>query len=416
MSALLGVLLTAVHVCLSLVIDPDSCWLPDDRISILQLGISTEPKPVVAASPASSPVHGFGLQPRPLATPEVGGLEKSGDPPIFDALAPKSADCADNYTIMVLHIGKNGGTSLSQELKPALDPARAEWKNHEESRNVLHSCSSHPTRKFDYFVRDPVKRYVSGWIEAYRLGWPDYIRLWYPEEFLAFMRFYSPDELARSLDSEDHGRREAAKTAMQHIEHVKWSQANGYWGGLENFARCAESNLFVGMFEYLDSEYSRLVDDLDSRCALLDSNLSRVLPAAHRTPEKYDGWKHLSRRAVQNLRDWYRDDYFLISNLSMLGLVPDWYVQEIQEDYPHYESGVNRLSMASTWLMVAIFSLVGLFFTCSIVVSGLTCGKRCQPDGCDVGLHCVIMRTCSIISSLLVILLFTALLLFLLMD
>lgn len=377
MSMRLGVLLTAIHDCFGITIDPLRCVLDEDFISILQLDLTTE---LVATT------------------------------------VPEKGDCADDYTIMVLHIGKNGGTSLSQELKPALDPERAKWKNHEQSRNVLHSCSSHPNRKFDYFVRDPVKRYVSSWIESYRLGWPDYFRLWHWKEFLAFMRFYSPDELARALDSDDHGRREAAKSAMRNIEHVKWSQAGGYWGGLENFARCLESNLFVGMFEYLDTEYSRLVDDLDSRCALLDSSLSRELPAAHRTPAKYDGWKHLSPRAVRNLRDWYRDDYLLIYNLTQLGLVPDWYAVEIQQDYPYYEAGVSRLTMATTWLLVFMFSASAMVLTCSFVAVGLARWHKYEASKCNMGLFAAIMRSCSIATCMLVFLSFASLLTFLLLD
>jgi hypothetical protein len=336
-------------------------------------------------------------------------LETNNTPAVTPHSAGEMPDHVDYYTV-ILHVGKCGGSSVKAGLEAYLDPRRASIANHAQSRQEMAACADNPGRRFSYFVRDPVTRYVSGWIEAYRLGWPDYFRLLRFGELLAFMRFHSPNDLACALSSNDLNRQQAAQRAMHAIEHVQWGQAD-YWDGLENFGRCIGSQFFVGRTENFGEDYRRLVNELDSSGALLDSSMSRVPPEEHVMPDKYLGWKYLGDCAINNLRSWYHDDFVLISNLTQHGLLPESYIAEIHAPYPIYASGVNRLSMSTTWYLVGFLSFLAFVISFSIDICFCVYGWRRDPAKPPHS-----MRVCSITSFVLFLACCVSLVLFLTHD
>jgi hypothetical protein len=199
--------------------------------------------------------------------------------------------------IHILHIGKTGGTAL----KAALAPFAAEGKF------VLHG---HETRCRDcppgagifFVVRHPVDRFVSAFNSRLRRGRPRFDYPWRLRQALVFSLFRSANALAEGLGSRNPLVRLAAGLSMGSIGHLR--RRLSYWidaGELERNPR-----LIIGTVETLDA-------DLQSLLAIAGIDGAAELPIdpveAHVTPPQFD--KSLSRKAVQNLTDYFRSDLIL---------------------------------------------------------------------------------------------------------
>ncbi len=88
---------------------------------------------------------------------------------------------------------------------------------HEDCLSVI------PEADYYFFcVRDPIERYVSGFVSRQREGLPTYHNVWSKDEAKAFLRFDSPDALAVSLSAGGTEQREA-EAAMGTIQHLRTS-------------------------------------------------------------------------------------------------------------------------------------------------------------------------------------------------
>lgn len=209
--------------------------------------------------------------------------------------------------VHLLHIGKTGGTAL----KTALENQQGQ----EYDRLFLHhhpiSLADVPVGdRFLFFIRDPMRRFVSGFYSRQRQGQPRYFFPWSPEEEEAFALFPTPNDLAVALSSADGERRAAAERGMRGIEHVRdhyrrWFDDEAY------FQSRLDDLLFVGSQEHLQEDFERLKKLLG-----LPGNLQ--LPSgpvdSHRQPEHLDGT--LSDEARANLAVWYAEDYTFLHRLA----------------------------------------------------------------------------------------------------
>jgi len=202
-----------------------------------------------------------------------------------------------------LHIGKTGGTSLKEVLNRCPSTPCCEIFTHEHGVHLSHIP---PGEKVVFFLRDPISRFVSGFYGRQREDRPRYYAPWSEGEARAFARFPTANELAEGLDSEDPSLREAAEDAMRSIAHVRkpmWE----WIGDEEYFLERIDDVLFVGFQEQYDEEFERLRK-------LLGIPKKYAPPKdevrSHRNPTNID--RHLSDRAVHNLRQWYRRDYELM--------------------------------------------------------------------------------------------------------
>ena len=96
-------------------------------------------------------------------------------------------------------------------------------------RLVLHThwtrLNAVPEDDFFFFcVRDPVSRFVSGFLSRQREGRPRYVIRWREDEKLAFSRFDSANGLAVALTAGGRQQQEAEE-AMGAIRHVR----DSYW-------------------------------------------------------------------------------------------------------------------------------------------------------------------------------------------
>lgn len=213
-----------------------------------------------------------------------------------------------------LHIGKTAGTAAKTIFEQCPVTARYVVHGHSHSYRLR---DVPPGDKVVFFLRDPIDRFVSGFYSRRREGRPRLHIPWSEEERAAFEHFETPNQLALALSSADRAERERAERAMNGIKHVQSS----YWDWFDNeaYLRSRWSDvLFVGFQESFDRDMARLQ-------ALLGIPAHVKPPtddvAAHRNPENVD--RSLEPKAVENLRNWYRNDYdFLRICRSLMEAAP----------------------------------------------------------------------------------------------
>ena len=211
-----------------------------------------------------------------------------------------------------LHIGKTGGTAVKEALADHTVTDRHVLALH------LHHFKLQDVpagEKVVFFLRDPISRFVSGFLNQQRQGLPRYFSPWTPGEKRAFSRFSTPNELAIALSSEDPDLRNAAEAAMRTIKHVR-SSVWGWFGDPDYFSSRAGDVLFVGFQERLGADFERLKEilNLPSSIRLPDKETE-----SHKTPDVAD--KRLSDEARTNLEEWFAADYeFLGLCAAVLGL------------------------------------------------------------------------------------------------
>lgn len=194
-----------------------------------------------------------------------------------------------------IHIPKTAGTAL-----------RVPLVQHHRSttyRLLLHTHGWHlddvpEGDKFFFCVRDPIDRYVSGFLYTQRQGQPRFTAPWSEAEAVAFSRFDSPECLAIALGAGGDWQR-AAEDAMRTIGHVNTS----YWdwfGDPAYFKRRSNDLLWIGRQESLDLE--GLAEALGVARLTMPEDTNAANRSPHLRPE-------LSDLGRENLTRWYARDY-----------------------------------------------------------------------------------------------------------
>ncbi len=222
--------------------------------------------------------------------------------------------------IHIIHIGKTGGSAVKDAIRGDIRGVRSVYQDVAPGTRIL-THSHHidlrriPPRDDVVFVlRDPVGRYVSGFMSRLRQGKPRHDSPWSKKERIAFRRFDTPDKLAVALSSDDAAERRAAVAAMHDIRHVRTTFA--VWLGSPALLRKRRGQiLLVGWQETLSDDFERLraLIGLPDRCRLPADPRS-----ANRAPD--DTPTDLSETGSANIRAWYRSDYEIIDVLEELGL------------------------------------------------------------------------------------------------
>ena len=205
--------------------------------------------------------------------------------------------------VHLLHIGKTGGSAVKHTLRSLRGLTPYNILDRPHNFKLEHVPEG---EKAIFFLRDPAKRFVSGFYSRQRKGGSRYLCEWSPAEAEAFTQFSTPDELARALSSTDPATKHAAEKAMRSIMHINMTFS--YWLGSEAYLATRLDDIFyIGFQESLSDDFSKLL-------AKLNINYSRGLPEndalAHVSPKTLD--KNLSNEALRNLQTWYREDYALL--------------------------------------------------------------------------------------------------------
>ena len=214
------------------------------------------------------------------------------------------AACRGKMNVHFLHIRKTGGTAIKSALEHAQSTPNAVIYTHPHRVCLADIPRRH---KVMFALRDPVDRYVSGFMSRFRKGEPANLVSWTAEEAVAFARFKTPDDLARALDpgASDH---EAAVEAMSAIPHLASKQCD--WLGDERLfnARC-DDIIWIGKQESLTSDFAALKGFLELPSGVILPSGTRE---AHRAPTNSSAKTELSEEAHCHVTNWYSDDYALI--------------------------------------------------------------------------------------------------------
>jgi hypothetical protein len=199
-----------------------------------------------------------------------------------------------------LHVGKCAGTALKEALKsdPPPPPIRVRMHSHGvRMMDVPHSDA------FFFIVRDPVDRFVSGFMARRNRDTGRYREPWSPAETRAFERFPSPNAVGVAL-SAGGARRDEAVEALRSIAHVRTS----YWDWFGNeraVRRRASKILWIGFQEGLEDDIPLLA----SRLGLTEIRL----PADPTRANRSEATVEVSTEARNALAAWYRRDYDFVA-------------------------------------------------------------------------------------------------------
>lgn len=223
-------------------------------------------------------------------------------PSVIDRLEKKYQHLAGIKTIHFIHIGKTGGTAVKYALKEYYRYGKFVIIPHSHSFKLSNAPIGEMVM---FFLRDPVKRFTSGFYSRQRQGLPRIYSPWTDEEKLAFEYFSDPDQLATSLVSEDQHVREKAYFAMKSIRHVN----SHYWdwfGSEDYFLSRSADIFFIGFQESLESDF----DKLKLKLGLPETvKLPDDPVIMHKNPVTN---AVLSTEAIQIMKEWYRIDYEFI--------------------------------------------------------------------------------------------------------
>lgn len=222
--------------------------------------------------------------------------------------------------IHILHIGKTGGSAVKVAIKGDIRGVDKVYQEVAPGTRILTHAHNidlgriPPRDDVVFVLRDPVRRYVSGFTSRLRQGKPRHDSPWNAAERRAFERFPTPDALAVALSSDDPGERRAAQAAMRDIRHVRTFLSD--WLVSSKLIRRRRGQiLLVGWQETLAADFERLraLIGLPDRCQLPTDSRD-----ANRSPD--DAPMELSETGKANIEAWYAGDYALIDTLVAMGL------------------------------------------------------------------------------------------------
>ena len=237
-------------------------------------------------------------------------------------------------TVRFVHVGKTGGSPIKAALKKHRLAYHHEEKAHKAPETPYgriwipkaHGMRLSKVPEGDYFffcVRDPLKRFVSGFYSRLRKGQPKYNVEWRPAERVAFEEFPTPRRLAKALVSDDAGERERAHDAMSAIPHLR--PMENWTGTPDELRERIDHLLYIGRQETLAADWEQLkrLLELPARIELPTDPV-----VSHRRDTSQD--EPLDDEATEILRDWYQRDYDLLDYCEQVRAERGWGVRQGQ--------------------------------------------------------------------------------------
>ena len=203
-----------------------------------------------------------------------------------------------------IHIGKTGGSNLKQALKRHM-------KRHPEvefgvfsHKATLRSLSEeHPESNIFFFVREPIKRFISGFNSRLRKGQPRYNISWNKDEQVAFAQYKTPKALAEALSAPSWWERRKARSAISKISHTRFDYTH-YLGSVKLLEKNADRIVMIGQVETFDADFDWLKQllNIDPDIGLTNDDVK-----SHSSPADVD--TSMSELGAKNLRAHYTNDY-----------------------------------------------------------------------------------------------------------
>ena len=157
------------------------------------------------------------------------------------------------YYILVKQVGGTIKSTLKKyNMKLQNGLFRIETSGHEKK------LGSAPG-EYAFFVRDPVRRFVSGFISRLREDKPLYYDKHSTIEAWAFRTFKTPNELAEALSSTNTDLRMSAIKAINNIKHTRWD-IQYYLVSKQNLIANIDKVFFVGRTEVFGCGFSKVFE------------------------------------------------------------------------------------------------------------------------------------------------------------
>ena len=221
-------------------------------------------------------------------------------------------------SLTFIHIGKNGGGTIIETLRSKTLTIEGKKCKFVFDQNHCKKLSGGNT-KYTFFVRDPVTRFISGFL---------YVLVYYEKSkrFPTLLKyknkFPTPNDLALALTSDDVKTKQFAYEAMNNVVHIK-DNLETYLKSSENIKNHKDKICFVGRFEHFEEDLIKL----KKKVGLSHSEGSEI--PHYRNMNIYDHMKHLDKKAIENIRQYYHKDYEIIQTLINEGHLPNNYINEI---------------------------------------------------------------------------------------
>jgi len=198
-----------------------------------------------------------------------------------------------------LHIGKTGGTAIKYAIKNNLITKKYIIFLHPHK---IRLCDIPKGEKVVFFLRNPTARFISAFYSRKSGGKPRYDVPWSIKESEAFNIFFTPNDLAKNIFSNDLIKRKFAQNAMKNIGHLKASFF--YWFNNKKYFKSRINDiLFIGFQESLNEDFEVFKNVLKiSENVKLPTD--KIL--AHKNLDGLD--IHLDKIAKINLLKWYSED------------------------------------------------------------------------------------------------------------
>lgn len=175
--------------------------------------------------------------------------------------------------------------------------------------------------KFIFFVRNPISRFSSAFMFSM-------IDDYFPKQNCINIRtkygiFKTPNDLAEAIYTEDDELRTLAQNAMNNIYHM--DSIKRYLISCENIKKNKDKILFVGRFEHFS-------EDIENLCKLCNVTLPANIPHFHDLAQHHSDYRDvtkLTKKAKDNLKKWYSDDFKLIHTLIEINKLSNNYMAEL---------------------------------------------------------------------------------------
>jgi hypothetical protein len=200
-----------------------------------------------------------------------------------------------------LHVGKTGGTTLKKMVRDQnlyRTPDGRRLIMHRHAITLPDVLSWDPDNTAAFFLRDPIKRYVSGFNSRFREGAPTKSIPWKPPERISFQHFTTPNQLAEALYSDEPLVQDRALAAMNAIVHTRMQYT--YWFRDPDYLESRLDRIaFLGLQEHYAEDVARFFGALGVR---------DEVSVLHRHEAPAESSTELSERARANLERWYAAD------------------------------------------------------------------------------------------------------------
>lgn len=201
-------------------------------------------------------------------------------------------------TIHYLHISKTAGSQIRSVIEQ-VNSTRIRGRIFVHSHEMRYA---HIPDKAQYFfsIRDPIKRFVSGFYWRKTKGAPHFNWEWTPCEKLAFSQFEHANDLAEALFRNDELGEKAA-AAIKSIGHTSRNQIDNFT--LRGHALDISPPIWILRQERLQADVAELLRRIGHNRPI---DLNSDAPFARK--QSYADVPALSERAMENLRVWYAQD------------------------------------------------------------------------------------------------------------